>query len=161
MINVEALTCCEGALPDAQRVLTNPGFGPWKNETGYRRPQRHAEWSEPLSADDRRGQPTPLTPGSKQRVELPRRLPMQERRTGRSGTRCLHCISQLIHSMRRPTPLNQCNSFPELGVFGLGLLQDSDVGVGVLPESQEIFIPLAGGGFVAHHFLRPGDLQMC
>ena len=53
-----------------------------------------------------------------------------------------------------------CNSFSELGVLGFGLLIDGNVGIGVLPESQEIFIPLAGGGFVAHHFLRPGDLQM-
>src|SRR6266851_2713146 len=47
------------------------------------------------------------------------------------------------------------------GVFGFGLLINGNLGFGVLPESQEIFIPLAGGGFVAHHFLRPGQLQMC
>jgi hypothetical protein len=34
----------------------------------------------------------------------------------------LHGISQLIQSMRRPTPLNQRNSFSEFGVLGFGLL---------------------------------------
>jgi hypothetical protein len=67
-------------------------------------------------------------------------------------------ISQLIQSMRRPTPLNQGSSFSEFGVVGFSLLINANIGIGVLPESQEIFIPLAGGGFVAHHFLRPGHL---
>ena len=48
----------------------------------------------------------------------------------------------------------------EVGVFGFGLLVDGNVGIGVFPESQEIFIPVAGGGFVAHHFLGSGHLQM-
>ena len=34
----------------------------------------------------------------------------------------MHEISQLIQSMRRPTPLNQCNSFSEFGVLGFGSL---------------------------------------
>jgi hypothetical protein len=32
----------------------------------------------------------------------------------------------------------------ELGVFGLGLLEDGDVGVGIFPEGEEILIGGAG-----------------
>ena len=42
-INVEALTCCERALADDAACLTNPSFGPWKNEMGYRSPKRPSE----------------------------------------------------------------------------------------------------------------------
>jgi hypothetical protein len=48
----------------------------------------------------------------------------------------------------------------ELGVLGLGLLLDGNIAFGVPQKNQEIFIPVAGGGFVAHHFLRPCDRQM-
>jgi hypothetical protein len=33
----------------------------------------------------------------------------------------------------------------ELGVFGFGLLEDGDVGVGILPEGEEV--PIGGAGF--------------
>jgi hypothetical protein len=41
--NVEALTCCERGCLTLQRALTNPSFGPWKNETGYRCPKLPVE----------------------------------------------------------------------------------------------------------------------
>ena len=46
-------------------------------------------------------------------------------------------------------------------MLGVGMFIDGNIGIGVLPERQEIFIPFASGGFAACHFLRPGDLQMC
>jgi hypothetical protein len=90
-----------------------------------------------------------------------RRTGTGTRKPGRSRTHDLRGISQSTPSMRRPTPSSLYNSFSELGILGFGLLIDGNIGVGILPESQEIFVPLAGGNFVAHHFLRPGHLQMC
>ena len=41
----------------------------------------------------------------------------------------------------------------EGGVFGFGLFQDGDVGVGVFPESEEILVGFAGGfGVLGEHF---------
>jgi hypothetical protein len=38
--------------------------------------------------------------------------------------------------------------FFQPGVLGFGLLINGKIGIGVLPESQQIFIPLARGRFV-------------
>ena len=46
-------------------------------------------------------------------------------------------------------------------MLGFGLFMDGNIGIGVLPESQEFLMPFASGGFAACHFLRPGDLHMC
>ena len=47
----------------------------------------------------------------------------------------------------------------QLGVLGLGLLVDGNVGVGVLPQIQESLVRLPRGGFIAHHLLRAAELE--
>jgi hypothetical protein len=49
----------------------------------------------------------------------------------------------------------------KLCVLRLRLFVDRDVGIGVLPESEEFLIRLARGGLVAHHHLRAAELQKC
>ncbi len=49
--------------------------------------------------------------------------------------------------------------FLELGVLGLGLLVDGNVGIGVLPQIQESLVRLPCGGFLAHHLLRATELE--
>jgi len=44
-------------------------------------------------------------------------------------------------------------------VLSFGLLVDRDVGIGVFPEGEEVLIRLERGGLVAHHCLRPAELQ--
>ena len=53
-----------------------------------------------------------------------------------------------------PLVVTMCNSFSEIGVLGLGLLVDGDVGIGVLPQMQESLVRFPRGGFIAHHLLR-------
>src|SRR5277367_2136541 len=52
-----------------------------------------------------------------------------------------------------------CNSISELGVLGLGLLVDRNVGIGVLPQIQERLVGFPRSGFIALHFLCTGKLQ--
>jgi hypothetical protein len=59
----------------------------------------------------------------------------------------------------RSTRLNEGNLFFELSVLGFGLLVDGDIGVGVLPLIQEVFVGLPCGGFITHHFLGAGKLE--
>ena len=47
----------------------------------------------------------------------------------------------------------------QLGVFCLGLLQDENVRIGVLPRFQESLVGLLCGGFIAHHLLRAAKLE--
>jgi hypothetical protein len=42
-------------------------------------------------------------------------------------------------------------SLPQLRVFGLGLLQDGDIGVGVFPQREEVLIRGACLGAIALH----------
>ena len=48
----------------------------------------------------------------------------------------------------------------QFGIFGFGLLVNWDVRIGILPERQEILVRLARSGFIAHHRLRPAELEM-
>lgn len=44
-------------------------------------------------------------------------------------------------------------SLAQARVLRLGLLVDRDLRVSVLPEREEVFVRLAGGGLVSHQFL--------
>src|SRR4051812_19983455 len=46
------------------------------------------------------------------------------------------------------------------GVFRAGLLEDGDVGVGVLPERQKILVGDLGLGGIAGRHERPAELQV-
>jgi hypothetical protein len=48
----------------------------------------------------------------------------------------------------------------QLRVFGFGLLEDEDVGVGVFPEREEILISRLGLRAVALHGIGSADLKM-
>jgi hypothetical protein len=48
----------------------------------------------------------------------------------------------------------------QLDVLGFGLLVDRNIGVCVLPQSEEVLIRLARCGFFAHQSLRPGQLHV-
>ena len=48
----------------------------------------------------------------------------------------------------------------QLRVLDLGLLQDGDVGVGVLPECEEVLIGRAGLGSVSLQHIGAGEAEM-
>jgi hypothetical protein len=48
----------------------------------------------------------------------------------------------------------------QLGVFGLGLLQDGNVGVGIFPKREEILIRRLGFGSVALQHVAVGEAEM-
>jgi hypothetical protein len=48
----------------------------------------------------------------------------------------------------------------KLGVFGLGLLQDGDAGIGVLPEGEELVVGDAGLGRISLQCIGPRYTEM-
>src|ERR1700747_2481229 len=68
-------------------------------------------------------------------------------------------FSPSILAMLRPTPFSLPNLFSELGILGLGLLVDGNVGIGVLPQIQESLVRFPSGGFIAYHLLRAAKLE--
>ena len=48
----------------------------------------------------------------------------------------------------------------QLGILGFGLLQDGDVGVGVFPECQEVFVGIFRSAPVSRQRVRPAQLQV-
>ena len=44
-------------------------------------------------------------------------------------------------------------------VLGLGLLVDGNIGVGLFPQGEKLFIRVPGGGLVTHHLLRAAELE--
>jgi len=85
----------------------------------------------------------------------------------------------LLHSMTRPGRfLKTCNglfstvigkrrvtkqeSFPllQLRVLPLGIFENRDIRVGVLPKRKKILIGLAGAIFLSSHSLRASELKM-
>jgi hypothetical protein len=57
--------------------------------------------------------------------------------------------------------MRPCCGLSQLSVLSFGLLVDRDVGIGILPQREEILIRLARGRSVAHHHLCAAELQMC
>jgi hypothetical protein len=65
-------------------------------------------------------------------------------------SRIFHRVSPKAASFKRSQQLS-------FGVFGLRLLVDGDVGVGILPDAEELLVSFATGGSVPGE--RPGACQ--
>src|ERR1700746_2775693 len=66
-----------------------------------------------------------------------------------------------IRKTRHSTSITLTHHLLEFYVFGFGLLQNRNVGVGILPQREEILIRRARLGFIARHRVRPPQLQVC
>lgn len=61
----------------------------------------------------------------------------------------------------RPEPSGRdCRAPVEGRVLGPGLLVGGKVGIGVLPERQELLVGAAGAGGVSGHHARPREVQL-
>ena len=54
----------------------------------------------------------------------------------------------------------EAQRLPEFGVFGFGLFEDRDIGIGVFPESKEVLIRSAGFGGVTGKGVSAGEAEM-
>src|SRR4029077_4761171 len=69
-------------------------------------------------------------------------------------------LGRLARGSQRSTCARDRRSLLQLGVFGLRFFEDGNIGVGVLPEDEEILVGSLGFGGITGHLIRARQAEM-